>query len=72
MLLVGRCRAVGVTMLGRHATETRAAAHNMALNEGSRTERAAARGGVDCGRGARATSAPRGQHYIKKKLFLIG
>ena len=51
MLLVGRCRAVGVTMLGRHATETRAAAHNMALNEGSRTERAAARGGVDCGRG---------------------
>ena len=71
MLLVGRCRAVGVTMLGRHATETRAAAHNMALNEGSRTERAAARGGgrlrtrLDLGR-------QRHQHYIKKKLFLIG
>ena len=68
MLLVGRCRAVGVTMLGRHATETRAAAHNMALNEGSRTERAAARGGstadaaVDLGR-------QRHQHYIKKNSF---
>ena len=31
MLLVARCRAAGVTMLGRHATETRAAAHSMAL-----------------------------------------
>ena len=31
MLLVARCRAAGVTMLGRHATETRAGAHSMAL-----------------------------------------
>ena len=70
MLLVGRCRAVGVTMLGRHATETRAAAHNMALNEGSRTERAAARGGSTAD--AAASAAKGSQHYIKKKLFLIG
>ena len=50
MLLVGRCRAVGVTMLGRHATETRAAAHNMALvlvnRDATQTEAA----GVKCGR----------------------